>query len=484
LETLVRIELEAPSREAAAVRDSLLRFRAPDGSFVLPARDLPELDRRGIRHSLLERIDASRLPVRFLPAHAAPGCETPPEEARLAVLARLLAEGRTDGPVHVRFLGRNRSVPADGFVLDRAGGGRRYVWQVVPPSEVEGGSALGERFAALRETFARRDTRVALSLGSGGVRMFAHAPALQLLDSIGLSEHVDEVWGTSAGALAGLLYAHGLSPQAIEQTGYDLYTGRYSLALAPSKFQLMRSLVREAFAGGQDPRLAGFVDCTQNLSRMLQHYCQSLRPTRQFFALAFDLMECRSQVLTPEAVPEHLEQLLVQTDAVDCALASSAVPVLFVPKTIQRAGGATSYIDGSTTEDVPLASVIRKWDLDRAAGAERRSKLLILYVKLTHGTVGFRASPKRMGKVRLLQTIASVGMDTMHRQSLALARARPDVRLLPLELSESTADFFELRRIPEYVRRAKEVFPAQLLAHERSLREEQEGELESSPPAA
>ena len=33
------------------------------------------------------------------------------------------------------------------------------------------------------------------------------------------------------------LYDHGLSPQAIEQTGYDLYSGRYELPLRPSTFR-------------------------------------------------------------------------------------------------------------------------------------------------------------------------------------------------------------------------------------------------------
>jgi predicted acylesterase/phospholipase RssA len=313
--------------------------------------------------------------------------------------------------------------------------------------------------------------------------MFAHAPALRLLEALGLAEHIDEVWGTSAGALAGLLYAHGLSPAAIEQTGYDLYTGRYSLALAPSRFQLVRNLVREAFVGASHTSQAGFVDSSRNLSRMLERYCHSVRPVRSFYALAFNLSECRSQVLTPDPVPAHLDPFVIQTDAVDCALASSAVPVLFMPKSIRRHGIEVPYIDGSTTEDVPLASVIRKWDSDRAAGVETRHQLLILFVKLTHGTSGFQTRSSRLGKVRLLQTIASVGMETMHQQNLALAQARSDVRLLPLELREPSPDFFELRRIPEYVRRAKEVYPAQLEALEQRLRAESSA-LADLPPVA
>ena len=47
----------------------------------------------------------------------------------------------------------------------------------------------------------------------------------------------------------------------------------------------------------------------------------------------------------------------------------------------------------------------------------------------------------------------------------------PDVELLELDLEDSAPDFFEIRRIPEFVRRAKETFPEQLAAIEERLRD-------------
>ncbi len=49
-------------------------------------------------------------------------------------------------------------------------------------------------------------------------------------------------------------------------------------------------------------------------------------------------------------------------------------------------------------------------------------------------------------------------------------RARPDVELLELDLEDSAPDFFEIRRIPEFMRHAKETFPEQLAAIEGRLR--------------
>jgi hypothetical protein len=153
------------------------------------------------------------------------------------------------------------------------------------------------------------------------------------------------------------------------------------------------------------------------------------------------------------------------------------VPLLFVPRVIPRLGHTSHYIDGSTTEDVPLHSIVRKWDLDRAAGVEKRERLVILYVKLTGGLQNYRSHPGRIGKLRLMQTVAAASIETMHRRDIELARSRPDVRLLGLELGDSSPDFFETRRIAEFVRTAKECFPEQLAAIEERLREdEREGQ--------
>ncbi len=262
-------------------------------------------------------------------------------------------------------------------MLDRAGGGRRYVWQVIPGDGAEEGPDLKERFRALRAHLSDPDRRVVLSLGSGGVKLFAHAAVLRLLDTLGASEHVDEVWGSSAGALVALLYCHGLSPHAIEQTGYDVYSGRFALSLRPSTFQMVRHLVRDAIMPRDDATAAGFVDCADALQRMLAQYCTAQNSPRPFYCTAFNLGMRRTEVLTPAPVPEHLHGFMRQVDARDAALASSAVPLLFVPRAISAGGETAHYIDGSTTEGVPMHSPMRKWDLDREAGLESRRRLTI-----------------------------------------------------------------------------------------------------------
>ncbi len=457
--TTAQVEAQAP-----------LQFRAPDGTYYVGDYELRQLRTLGAVGEIVRELSISEIPVKFLDQDQGAVTNLPPERARLAVLARLLSEERANGEVCIRYLGRNRSVPPDGFVQDRPGGDRTYVWQAIPADELHHRPELQQRFKHLRERFADPDTRVVLSLGSGGLKLFAHATVMRLLETLGCAEHVDEIWGSSAGAVAGLLYSHGLSPQAIEQSGYDLYAGRYDLALRPSKFQLLRSLLRETLLPSSEPQSAGFLDCAHGLARMLEHYCSALRPQRPFYCIAFNLAECRPEVLTPHPVPEHLSELLTQTEAREAALASSTVPLLFIPRRVSRKHGDVPYVDGSTTEDVPLFSPTKKFDLDRAAGVEKRKRLLILYVKLTASPAQYRAHPGRMGKLRLLQTVASAGIDTMHRRDLELLTQRPDVTPLGLIFGGSPPDFFDRSRIPEFIRTAKEAFPSQLEKIEERLR--------------
>ena len=167
-----------------------------------------------------------------------------------------------------------------------------------------------------------------------------------------------------------------------------------------------------------------------------------------------------------EGEPSPLASLLSKSTA--AALASAAVPLLFVPKLLRVREGSAPFIDGSTPEGVPLYSVVRKWDADRAADAEHRSKLTIIYVKLTEGSE--RASRGCISKLRLLRAVASAGVESMHDRTVDLLGYRPDVEIFGMQLEAAGADFFETRNIPDCIRIAKESFSEQLGELEAQLR--------------
>ena len=62
--------------------------------------------------------------------------------------------------------------------------------------------------------------RVALVLGSGGPRGFAHIGVLKALEEAGVKP--DLIVGSSVGSMVGALYAHGISAGELERMAYDI----------------------------------------------------------------------------------------------------------------------------------------------------------------------------------------------------------------------------------------------------------------------
>jgi len=62
--------------------------------------------------------------------------------------------------------------------------------------------------------------RVALVLGSGGPRGFAHIGVLKVLEEAGV--HPDLIIGSSVGSMVGALYASGLDAKSLERMAYDI----------------------------------------------------------------------------------------------------------------------------------------------------------------------------------------------------------------------------------------------------------------------
>ena len=67
--------------------------------------------------------------------------------------------------------------------------------------------------------------RIALVLGSGGPRGFAHIGVLKVLEANGIRP--DIIVGSSAGSMVGALYASGMSARDLETLAYDLNVIRF-----------------------------------------------------------------------------------------------------------------------------------------------------------------------------------------------------------------------------------------------------------------
>ncbi|HDV6325025.1 TPA: patatin-like phospholipase family protein [Burkholderia cenocepacia] len=162
----------------------------------------------------------------------------------------------------------------------------------------------------------RRRPIVAIVLGGGGLRGYAHIGVLQALGEIGFDP--DIVVGTSIGAIVGAPYAAGASPGELWTSAED--TRVYSLAdLTAAGTGFVKG---EALARWVDSLVAG-----EPIERF----------PKRFAAVASD-------------IERSIPVILTQGDAGEAARASASIPGVFVPMRYRDG----MLVDGGVTSVVPV----------------------------------------------------------------------------------------------------------------------------------
>ncbi len=158
--------------------------------------------------------------------------------------------------------------------------------------------------------------KTALVLGSGGPRGFAHIGVLKVLEAVGLEPAL--VVGSSAGAIAGALYAAKVPVPEIERRALDL--GITEIA---------------------DP---AFLHPTKFIGRALQNYVNREVGER--------LIEALPRRFCAVAAPVRKQELMAFTcgNTGAAVRASAALPSMFRPTYI----GGVAYEDGDTVSPVPI----------------------------------------------------------------------------------------------------------------------------------
>ncbi len=176
---------------------------------------------------------------------------------------------------------------------------------------------------------------MALCLGGGGARGFAHIGALKAFEEAGVK--FDMVVGTSAGALVGALYAAGIKSETMV---------RYAESLS------FRDLHNGIFITPNDPMKIGKV-----ITDLIGVKDISSFPTK-FAAVAVDLIESEQAILD-------------KGNASIAVSASCAVPVLYKPVVF----GGKHLVDGGLLNNIPA-------DVCRMLGA---TKVVTVDVNPTRG---------------------------------------------------------------------------------------------------
>jgi NTE family protein len=169
---------------------------------------------------------------------------------------------------------------------------------------------------------AEKQYKTGLVLSGGGARGFAHLGLIQALNEADI--YPDVISGTSAGALAGVLYADGYTPKEI-----------LKLMNSGSRFDLMRpALPREGLLQ------------INGIQKILK---TSLR-AKSFDELKIPLFVTATDLNNGKAVYFSEGELL------DPVIASASIPVIFQPVKIN----GISYVDGGVLDNLPVKPLENK----------------------------------------------------------------------------------------------------------------------------
>ena len=237
--------------------------------------------------------------------------------------------------------------------------------------------------------------KIALALGGGAARGFAHVGVIKVLESHGIVP--DMVVGTSAGCVAGALYSAGYSGFDLQQMSFDL-----DRAVVTDWTMFGRGVIK-------GDALQAFVDQAVKQAPM-----EKLK--RRFACVAVKLR-------TGEAV------LLDHGDVGEVVRASSAVPGVFEPMKIR----GEDYLDGGLRSPVPIreahamgADLVIAVDVSTPPQGDADSRLAVMHRAIDIMGKGLRENEAAQADVIItpdLSGISSTDFDDRMRAILAGERA-------------------------------------------------------------
>ena len=280
-----------------------------------------------------------------------------------------------------------------------------------------------ELYTVLERMATAPDTRFVLSLGGGAAPGLAgNAALVTLLDELDLRRHVEEVWGTSAGAIVGGAWASGTSAARIRELVSSL---RYGRALDVAWPEMLAGLLTKPF-GGKLP------DAVLRGGRFHRTIRAGLG------AATFEECELPFRCIACSDDDRGRPKIFREGDLLRAISASMSLPGLLVPLGDDGTPGP-GYYDGGMVEKTPLRSPIA----DHARSGDPR-KLLILGTY--YGTEARRIGVARGFIDRFLATIYLLE-DRLWDYQQAEARSQDNVDVLLLNPHLKDPSAFDFGRL-------------------------------------
>jgi len=187
--------------------------------------------------------------------------------------------------------------------------------RLAPQQVLEASSRLDNTFYQYKQ-LSKKKPVIALVLGSGGARGYAHIGVIEVLEQHGIKP--DFIVGTSAGSIVGSIYASGKSPEQLRQIALNMKVGD----------------VRDFKIG-----MKGFFD-----GQKVQDYVN-----KQIDQMPLEKMKIPMYVVATEL--QNGEKTIFNYGNTGQAVrASVSIPSMFIPTKIK----GKEYVDGGLVSPVPV----------------------------------------------------------------------------------------------------------------------------------
>ena len=248
------------------------------------------------------------------------------------------------------------------------------------PVSMDGPTLEGAEFERWRERFRPllrylRRKRVVVALSGGGMAMPCHVSVLRVLEL--LEVPIAAIYGTSAGAVIGGLYAAGVGVADLERIMLDISHpdelvgfGSRHPAVRLAAGEVVRAFTAPSFKRAGIFTAGRLEEYVRTLMHTYLGGVPGISELRMPFAcVAFDIGTGKPRPGTREFATKQVFSANRTPDVslADAIGASMAIPGTLPPKRI----GDRFYIDGATVEHLPIATAFDDWVSHRRFGRPR-----------------------------------------------------------------------------------------------------------------
>lgn len=307
------------------------------------------------------------------------------------------------------------------------------------------------KFAGLIERV--KDKKLVLALSAGRLKLACHLPILRLMEALNLK--VDELWGVSAGAIVGGLWASGYT---VEEINEEVESLNLSLMFDFFNINALKSGI-EALRHEKPIKTAGFFPGMKVEEYFRELIVKSdkenpLLKLQDFYAISYNISRYQKvafSISDSNRIIHHVAdrdgtstESLSDGDLADIIRASMSISGIYWPKEI----AGDFFLDGGMSEHLPIKSPFVRWVNDVREGIEKRG----LFIIASEAAYWDEDSPPPPNPLSIIsESFEILGVELSMDHELYIRRFQaPNDLTVDLEVIRPELPYEPITRIPDF----------------------------------